>query len=135
MSSSTSALSGNWYWKEADASSPTEAENSVERDPTWHLGGDPPSEIHVLLHKAGLISDAYKVFNEHDVQCRLNSSEFYLAFADACSGVGERDWLFRHEFRGQRRADNPCSLLTLEGLDTVCDVYLVRTDFVEREPK
>ncbi|KIP02770.1 glycoside hydrolase family 2 protein [Phlebiopsis gigantea 11061_1 CR5-6] len=101
MSSSTSALSGNWYWKEADASSPTEAENSVERDPTWHLGGDPPSEIHVLLHKAGLISDAYKGFNEHD-----------------------RDWLFRHEFRGQPRADNPYSLLTLEGLDTVCDVYL-----------
>ena len=46
------------------------AETFLERGDGWVPGGDPPSEIHVLLHESGLIPDPYKGFDEHAVQCK-----------------------------------------------------------------
>ena len=61
---------GEWYWKEAASHSPTPEElSSTNHEPGWCPGGAPPSEIHILLLQAGLISDPYVQFNEHEVQC------------------------------------------------------------------
>jgi beta-mannosidase len=76
----------------------------------WHTATISPSEIHTELLKKEIISDPYIGFNEHKVQW-----------------IGEREWLYACVFDYERNGDSEeYVLLEILGLDTLCDVYLVR---------
>lgn len=46
---------------------------------------------------------------------------------DILVGVGEREWLFATEF-AYTPNDRPYAQLVFEGLDTICEIWLVSLD-------
>lgn len=128
-------LDKSWFWKQRSTSienvlDEIEAQN-VSRKETeatarrWNLVQRYPSEVHVELMTSGVIPDPYLGFNEHAVQC-----QFHLTFSSrglsSSLGVGDVEWLYKCTFpydsalnEGQK------AFLEFEGLDTLCDVYLV----------
>lgn len=82
-----------------------------------------PTSVHVELIKDGTIPDPYKGLNEWDVQCKLmfcQSRDVGLMV-----GVGEADWEFKTAFEYKATKHSQVDLVW-EGLDTYCDVTLVR---------
>ncbi|KAJ8473477.1 hypothetical protein ONZ45_g16279 [Pleurotus djamor] len=119
MSASVSTLDKGWYWKQRNtaievvtaelpsaASSPAVTGGS-NITTSWNPTASFPSEVHVELLKCGKIPHPYVAFNEHKVQW-----------------IGEVEWLYYCTFGRVQKLANQRSELVLEGLDTICDVYL-----------
>ncbi|THH14093.1 hypothetical protein EW146_g6196 [Bondarzewia mesenterica] len=100
-------IDNGWQWKERDTSFPS-ALDEPGHSSAWRVAQTFPSEIHVELLKAGMISDLYVEFNEHKVQW-----------------IGPREWLYKTSFSLDglpERAKN--YQFIFEGLDTYAEVYL-----------
>ena len=130
MAARVTSISQGWGWKERDASIASVLDE-LNPDSYGAKAAAFPSEVHVELLKAGRIPDPFKGFNEHEVQCEsailffARKARLYAGLLVA--GVGETEWLYYTSFdvsdseRNWRNAE-----LVFEGLDTICDVYLVR---------
>lgn len=138
MQTHISTLSDGWHWKERDATyrsvwdealQLTHATDSLNS--TWTAAQTFPSEIHVELLKAGHIPDPFIGFNEHKVQCETRpidpSNSWQLMQLE---GVGEREWLYACTFSCELRHVDALVELFFEGLDTICDIYLVSMTIV-----
>jgi len=106
-----------WLWKQRIPNSDTPVQ--VEADLPGHqdfirgwrkVHAAVPSEIHVELLKIDAIPDPYIGFNEHKVQW-----------------IGEVEWLYKCNFPFNTNITHKHALLTFEGLDTICDLYLNKT--------
>ncbi|EED80557.1 hypothetical protein POSPLDRAFT_128099 [Postia placenta Mad-698-R] len=106
METHTLILTDGWHWKERDPTVQSVLDEPQNGRLPWTIARSFPSEIHVELMQNGRIPDPFLGFNEHKVQW-----------------VGEREWLYFCKFPFSRGNAAHAELL-LEGLDTVCDVYL-----------
>jgi hypothetical protein len=113
-------LASGWSWVERDPTLPLSAESQM----VWAPATAWPSEIHVELLRAGRIPDPFIGDNEHRVQCTSSARLHTTSRAKRIrAGVGEREWLYRRAFEAPPATRHA---LQLDGLDTFCDVYLVR---------
>lgn len=128
----TTQLTQGWSWKQRNISVSSvldelelSSQDSIQDG--WTAAQAFPSEIHVELLKAALISDPYVGFNEHKVQCAYGSILLMMTLIldGFCEGIGEAEWLYKCSFPFTNPQSHPHALLEFEGLDTFCDVYLV----------
>lgn len=100
-----------------------------------------PTVVHSELLRLGRIEDPYKGMNEWECQCSSSPSPpftFHWRRKLTCDldavvgrkGVGEADWVFRTTFelseeQVQKKEQGGLDLV-FEGLDTFCEVFLVR---------
>lgn len=112
-----------WQWKEKVSGDLTTA----SQEHSWRTARSFPSEIHVELLAEGLIPDPFVEFNEHKVQCMCHECRKLSIYADRVAGIGEREWLYRYSFNYEQQivAHPVHQEIRFEGLDTLCDVYLV----------
>ena len=126
MAARVTEIKHGWSWKERDLSIASVLD---EVNSSWTNASAFPSEIHVELLKPGRIPDPFKGFNEHEVQCEshiLTSWVSDVAICGTSTGIGEREWLYLTKFDMQESERNwKNAELVFEGLDTLCDVYLV----------
>ena len=123
MTAVTSPIAEGWSWKQRDASV---ASVLGELASTWTSADRIPSEIHVELLKTGRIPDPFLGFNEHEVQCEYRPISSLLWLHLQLVGVGETEWLYTTKFDVPMEETNwKHAELLFEGLDTLCDVYLV----------
>ena len=127
MAARVTAIKHGWSWKERDLSIISVLD---EVNSPWTNAATFPSEIHVELLKAGRIPDPFKGFNEHEVQCEshiLASWGSDVATCATSAGIGEREWLYHTKFDVPESEHDQWknAELVFEGLDTLCDVYLV----------
>ena len=89
-----------------------------------------PTSVQASLLKLGKIPDPYKDLAEWDIQCKLDppdSSRENASSADGVTGIAEADWQFRTSFTvSSKQLSDPEADLVFEGLDTYCDISLVR---------
>ncbi|KAF9800855.1 hypothetical protein IEO21_10274 [Rhodonia placenta] len=100
METHTLILTDGWHWKERDPTVQSVLDEPQNGRLPWTIARSFPSEIHVELMQNGRIPDPFLGFNEH-----------------------KREWLYFCKFPFSRGNAAHAELL-LEGLDTVCDVYL-----------
>ncbi|CAA7266101.1 unnamed protein product [Cyclocybe aegerita] len=106
-----------WFWKQrssdvADVLEELEPHGNGETGSfvsEWKKSSVFPSEVHVELLTIGAIPHPYVGFNEHKVQW-----------------IGEVEWLYKCSFSCDASGRHRNAILTFEGLDTICDVYLNR---------
>ncbi|KAF8959158.1 glycoside hydrolase family 2 protein [Flammula alnicola] len=102
----------SWFWKQRKSSTASvldEVDVAEDKDIVrgWTKARSSPSEIHVELLTTGAIPDPYIGFNEHKVQW-----------------IGDMEWLYKCHFPFDKSTPHKYAILTFEGLDTLCDVYL-----------
>ncbi|EIN13700.1 glycoside hydrolase [Punctularia strigosozonata HHB-11173 SS5] len=112
----TQELRLGWQWKERCTAltlfADINADHTSDSKYQWRYADSIPSEIHVELLKAGLIPDPYVGFNEHLVQW-----------------IGDTEWLYRFRFSVDVLGPEAEFVdLQLEGLDSICDIYVIKLD-------
>ncbi|KAF9523149.1 glycoside hydrolase family 2 protein [Crepidotus variabilis] len=100
------APAGSDYWNEEVINEITLLEDD-DFVKGWKKVTSVPSEVHVELMKINAIPNPYVGFNEHKVQW-----------------IGDVEWLYRCVFPFDVSGSHQHALLTFEGLDAICDVYL-----------
>ncbi|KAF8184215.1 glycoside hydrolase [Pholiota molesta] len=106
----------SWSWKQRELSTINVIDEANDVTQGWKRVSSMPSDIHVELLKVGAIPDPYIGFNEHKVQW-----------------VGDVEWLYKYSFTFESSGTYRHGLLTFEGLDTICDVYLNGTKILSTD--
>jgi len=126
-----SIVSQKWFWKQRllSISNVLKELDMVEGDDyqqAWKKTVSFPSEVHVELLKSGSIPDPYIGFNEHQVQC-VSSNSILILGSKLINGlgIGDVEWLYKCDFEFDKSTGHKYGKLIFEGLDTICDVYLV----------
>ena len=108
----------NWSWKQLQPS-----DDSIHDTGGWSKAHCMPSEVHVELLKGGMIPDPYIGFNEHQVECKAFVTSGLYSDHSNQIGIADAEWLYKYTFAHNHTHLH--ALLVFEGLDTICDVYLV----------
>lgn len=124
---SRTALCDNWEFTQLPSA------RLPETKPAWSQCSKFPTSVHVELMKQKKIPNPYKDLHEWDVQCEFRSSRQSGGGADASAGIGEVDWAFRTSFRATKeQLQEPEADIVFDGLDTYCDIELVRLTIIQR---
>ena len=146
MAAVTTVIDQGWRWKQRDAAAAVSVLDELSTGGRgWSSATAYPSEVHVELLAAGRIPDPFLAFNEHEVQCECLCSVWSYREgrkargcgdgADGSAGIGDAEWLYATSFDvSEEELARGYAMLVFEGLDTLCDIYLVRLPIANLAP-